>query len=293
MKNVVLFSVFAMMAFCAKAQDSTALRQNFDVDDSSGVGGDHFPPGWTVFHVVDGGQIWKHYSMYGMNNSPCVEFNGYQGGADHANDAWMISPKLNLTGYSSIYLNFAAVYLYVGDSLHVKVSTNYSGTGSPAATGVTWAEPTHTGLMRDDSNNVSNLRLFQINLAPYISAHTYIGFEYKSTDSSGSRWTLDSITTSGVINTHVGVNNVKEEKLDLKVIGKSTSSQIKVAFNVPAGDYTLNVFDMVGRKVADVFINAIDGNQEYTISNLNLNKGMYIVKLGNESSYDVAKTIVE
>ena len=164
MKRLLLLSVFAMMALFSKAQDSTRLYQNFDVDDSAGAGLDHFPPGWSVYHVVDGGQIWKHFSMYGVNNTSCLEFNGYQGGADHDNDAWLMAPKLNLSAFTSVFLNFSAVYLYVGDSLHVKVSTNYSGTGNPMASGVTWIEPVHTGIMKDDSNNVSLFRNFQVNL---------------------------------------------------------------------------------------------------------------------------------
>jgi len=293
MKRVFLLAAFSLVAFLGKAQDSTSLKQNFDVDDSSGVGGDHFPPGWTVYHVIDGGQVWKHYTEYGQSNTPCVEFNGYQGGADHINDAWMLAPKLNLTAYSSVYLNFSAVYLYVGDSLHCKVSTNYSGTGSPAASGVTWTEPTHTGIMLTDSNNVSNLRNFQVNLTPFISAHTYVGFEYTSSDSTGSRWTLDSVVTSGTINEHAGVNNVTKENLSLNVIGMSTTSQIKMSFTVAAGNYTINIFDMQGRKVNDILLAARDGFQVLTISNLNLQAGMYVISMSDDKSYGVVKTMVE
>jgi len=296
MKNTILLCSLILMAFCSKAQDSTSLFQNFDVDDSTGLGGDHFPPGWTPpYHVVDGGQIWKHYTTFGKHNSPCVEFNGYQGGASHDNDTWMIAPKLNLSGYSSVMLHFSAVYLYAGDSLHAKVSTNYSGTGSPEASGVTWVEPNHYAIMLDDSNNVSNLRDFQIDLTPYIGTHTYVGFQYKSssTPALASRWTLDSVTTTGVTNSHAGISNVVAQSIELKVIGSTSSNQIRIGVDVPSGNYFMNVYDMEGRNVNNVMITAVDGYHEYTITGLNFTKGMYVFKLGNESYSGVTKVIVQ
>jgi len=296
MKNTILLASLLLIAFYGNAQDSTSLFQNFDVDDSTGIGGDHFPPGWTPpYHVVDGGQIWKHYTTFGKNNSPCVEFNGYQGGASHDNDTWMIAPKLNLSGYSSVMLHFSAVYLYAGDSLHAKVSTNFSGTGNPEASGVTWVEPNHYAIMLDDSNNVSSLRDFQIDLTPYIGAHTFVGFQYKSssTPALASRWTLDSITTTGVLNAHTGIQTLEKENIVLKVIGNTTSDKLILGFNAPAGNYFVSLFDMEGRNVSNLSLVATEGDHFYTISGLNLNRGMYVIKLSNETNYGIAKVIVQ
>lgn len=289
MRKLALLTFSLLVFLGAFAQDSTSLYQNFDLCDSD-ANGDHFPPGWSVYSQF-GGQIWKCYNEYGVNNSPCLEFNGYQSSSDHIDTSYLLTPHLDLHGYTSIKLYFSAVYLYVGDSLHIKVSNNYSGTGSPEASGVTWTELVHTGVMLDDSNNVSNFRQFSVDLTPYKATPCYVTFEYLSSLTSGSRWSLDSVYTQG--HGTVGITNIAEQTVGLTVVGAPVSGQINIGFTATEGLYNLSVYDMVGNKVSDEAIHANEGYQTYSINNRGLASGMYVVKLSNAYASGVTKAIVE
>ena len=299
MKKIILLAVFAIMATGVQAQDSTFLFQNFNLCDSTlsgaaGTVGEHFPPGWSSYNVLGTTQNWQCYSKYGLGNSPCFQINGYQGGADNANENWLFTPKLDLHTYSTIKFNFYANYYYAGDSLHIMVSHNYSGAGDPNASGVTWTELTHTGIMQYDTAYNTNIYMaFQCDLAPHKSTPCYVAFKYTSTTSDGSRWDLDSVFTSGIGGGPSGLTNINEEKLSLKVIGTSTSDKITLGCDVAEGKYNLAIFDMVGRKLYDETINAQAGEHTYSINNINLAKGMYVVRMSNENSFGVAKTVVQ
>ena len=284
MRKLFLLPLFVILALGVKAQDSTSLFQNFNLCDSNAQG--YFPPGWSVYNVT-GDQVWQCYSLYGMSNSPCLEMNGYASSSNWANEDWLFTPKLNLSSYSSIYLNFYAIWKYAGDSLHVMVSNNYTIGSNPTTSG-TWVELPHTGSMAADT---LTFHAFKVNLTPYKSTPCVVGFKYTSSTSDGSRWNIDSVFTSGLVES--GVKNIEEQHLSLNTTGTSTTDHIALGINAAEGQYLLAVYDMVGRKIYSEILQIESGRQTYTITNQHLAKGMYVIKLSNESAAGVAKTIVE
>jgi len=291
MKKVILLAFVTFLGMFAQAQDSTILFQNFNLCDSNILSGEHYPPGWSAYNVL-GDQAWQCYSQYGVNNTPCLEMNGYQSSANWANEDWLFTPRLNLAGYSgSIYVNFFALWKYAGDSLHVMVSHNYVAGYNPDSTVYTWTELSHTGVMNSDT---SVFHEFQVNLTPYKATPCFLGWKYTSTASDGSRWNIDSVFTSTTaLTVNSGVKTVSDDKLPLIIIGTATTDEIHLAFNVLAGNYSIELYDMVGRNVYNENIIAKNGEQQYTLHNCTLVKGMYIIKLANDSADGVTKVFIQ
>jgi len=304
MKKIILLPLFAMLCASAKSQ-VTSLSENFNASDSvldrNGTY-NHYPAGWSAYSVI-GTQDWRWEDAYGTNNSPCMHINGYQSGASNADENWLITPQLTLSSYTgSVYFNFAATYYYAGDSLHVMASTDYvAGTApnfnNPDSTIYHWTELAHYGVMLYDTfyNVTGEFDEFQCNLTPYKTTPVYLAFKYTSDIDNASVWDLDSVTTGttafGLIQNSVA--NVSAEKLSVTVIGQSTANQIKLGFNITEGNYNLEVYDILGSKVYSQDMNIQAGAQIFTISNLNLISGLYIVKLGNEKSFGVTRAMVQ
>lgn len=67
-----------------------------------------------------------------------VSINGY--GALEPSDDWLISPAVDLSLAADPYMIVGHQRSFTGPELQVKVSNNYSGSGDPNATGVTWTD---------------------------------------------------------------------------------------------------------------------------------------------------------
>jgi hypothetical protein len=297
MKKIILLPLFALLALGTQAQDSTSLNQQFNTCDSvldiSGTY-NHYPDGWSCYSVL-GQQDWRCEAAYGVGNSPCFHINGYQAGAANNDENWLLTPTLNLNSYPlAVYLNFAATYYYAGDSLHIMVSKDYQG-GNPDSSIYTWVELLHYGVMLYDTfyEETGVYDEFQCDLTPYKTTPITIGFKYVSDSVNASVWDLDSVTTStvnlGPIPGTSGVANVTKQDLALMVIGMSTSSQVRFAFQAPVGQYNLAIYDLIGRKVYSQKVIGNGDNQVLTIDNANLSTGMYIMKVGNDNYSGVTK----
>ena len=304
MKKLILLPLFAFMALVTKAQDSTSLYQMFygcdSILDISGTY-NHFPPGWSAYSVI-GAQDWRCEPDYGLENQPCFHINGYQAGASNQNENWLFTPQLNLSSYAgSIFFNFAATYYYAGDSLHIMVSKDYvAGTNPDSLVGgsplYTWVELQHYGVMLYDTfyNVVGMYDEFQCDLTPYKTSPVYVAFKYTSNISNSSVWDLDSVTTGTISfgpipGGSTGITNTTKQQLPLQVIGISTPNQVKMSFDVPQGEYTLAIYDLLGRKLYNQNIQANGGNQVLTISDAYLANGMYLLKLSNENASGITK----
>jgi hypothetical protein len=302
MKKIILLPLLALSCLSVKAQDSTGLYQNFNsgCDSVLDLGGTYnkFPPGWSAYSVI-GQQDWKCETAYGVGNSPCMHINGYQAGASNDDENWLLTPVLDLHSYAaSVYLNFSATYYYAGDSLHVMISHDYvPGTApnfnNPDSTIYHWVELTHTGVMLYDTfyKETGVFDNFQCDLTADKSTPCVIGFKYTSNTINASVWDLDSVTTSGVHTSEVSM--VASEKLPVQVNGIARFDDVNVSFDVPAGNYEMGIYDLVGKKLYSTNIKAQGGNEIMHITDVNLNNGMYLLRIHDNNSSGVTKFIVQ
>ncbi|MER2996401.1 T9SS-dependent choice-of-anchor J family protein [Pontibacter populi] len=159
--------------------------------------GESLTGGWMQYSVT-GDQTWA-CTTFGTNDpetgkmTGAVQMSGFASG-NNANVDWLISPKLDLSGYDIPLVNVNYRTKFAGDALKVMVSTNYTGAGDPTA--ATWTELVS---LPADEADVWKL-LENVGLQNYKSANTYIAFVYTSTTEAAPRWTLDNFEVEDVSN---------------------------------------------------------------------------------------------
>lgn len=200
--------------------DPSSLSANFNSCSVGGAPGNSF----TTFSVT-GAQVWQ-CTNFGRNGTNGVQINGFSGSALD-NEDWLISPAFNLSAFNVPVLSFYSISTFNGPALEVLVSTNYSGSGSPA--GATWQPlsvvlPATGSATWQLSDNVI--------LSAFKTTGVYIAFKYKSSPATGaSRWTVDDFeirnASSAVFATPA--------TLDFGEVGVGNTSAAKLVFVKAAG----------------------------------------------------------
>ena len=145
---------------------------------------------------VAGTQKWG-CSQYGRNSSNGVDVNGFSGGAAQTNDAWLISPALNLNNIVNLaVLSFYSRGEFSGPKLQLFVSTTYDGSSVPNL--ADWTElngnfPTPSGSATTTWTFSDNIDLSLYKSAPKV----YIAFRYTSSAAlNAARWSVDDIAVT-------------------------------------------------------------------------------------------------
>jgi hypothetical protein len=181
------------LALSGTATDPSQLSFDFQTC----TGSTSLSDGWTQYSV-SGAQTWA-CTTFGRNPAdPAstaafpsgVQINGFANGSNVINEDWLISPALNLTNTTFPLLSYWSRVAFNGAPLRLKVSTNYSGTGNPNATGVTWTD-LNGGFPATGTANWTQTT--NVDLSAYKQAGVYVAFVYTSTNDEGARWTLDDV----------------------------------------------------------------------------------------------------
>ncbi|MCB0804367.1 MAG: choice-of-anchor J domain-containing protein [Bacteroidales bacterium] len=145
-----------------------------------------FDDGWENWSTVSetGAQVWGRENSFGPDGSACAQINGYSNGYNINHD-WLISPEINLLGYSSAFLSFESAKNYTGDNIVIKVTDNF--TGDPATTNWTTVSATLStgGYNWTESGSV--------NVSSFANGSLWVAFEYTSTSSTASDWRIDNV----------------------------------------------------------------------------------------------------
>lgn len=141
---------------------------------------------WNAQNVA-GAQVWTITTQFG-NPKPSAIMNGYANGANNANEDWLITKQLDLTGYNTITLQFETASKFNGPQLQCYISTDYNGTGLPASASWTLLPATY-----DQSNNFQFTPSGIINLSSYKNQKVHVAFKYTSTTAGSATWELDNV----------------------------------------------------------------------------------------------------
>ena len=199
MKNIykILFftSLFSsVLTSCVSDEDTDIPRVDPAPFFKETFAGDNFS-NWIAFSKT-GAQVWTFDSKFG-NPAECVKISGFAAGSNNANIDWLISPVQDLSSLSTAKLSFDSAYKFTGAPIEVYVSNNYSGTGDPEATGITWKKI--NGALLSEGNfvykNSGDLDISDFTGATNTSV--YIAFKYTSTASDGSTWEIDNVKITG------------------------------------------------------------------------------------------------
>jgi len=152
---------------------TTILSENFN---------EHWG-GWETISL-QGAQVWERDNDNGPDGSPCARMSGYEAGS-FANDDWLISPDIDLSGYSSSTLVFESARNYDGDPIVVKISSNY--TSDPAS--ATWTTLPAT----NSESNWVWIGSGNVDISDFAGQMLNIAFQYTSNNQLSATWEVDNI----------------------------------------------------------------------------------------------------
>lgn len=143
-------------------------------------------PAWGKISLV-GAQVWGLDTQYG-NPGTCAKMSGFASG-NLANEDWLISPAINLTGATGAALTFDTATKFAGNALEVLISSDYSGSGNPTA--ATWT--TVTATLSPSSGSYVWTNSGKIDISAFAGGKMYVAFKYTSTTAAAATWEVDNV----------------------------------------------------------------------------------------------------
>lgn len=241
--NTSVGAVSKTVNLSGEAIDPTSLAFTFNSCSVSSIPGSGF-----LSLNVTGTQKWG-CSQYGRNSSNGVDVNGFSGGSAQTNDAWLISPALNLNSIVNIpVLSFYSRGEYSGPKVQLYVSTTYDGSSVPNIadwTEITTANfPTPPGVATTVWTLSDNIDLSAYKAAPSV----YIAFRYTSSAAlNAARWAVDDIA----ITDQSSLLSVSPSQLSFgEIASGSNSASQPVLFQAIGGSSDFTVTPPAGYQVS-------------------------------------------
>ena len=232
--------------------------------------------GWTGVDV-EGEAEWTIAEHSGNHYA---YMNGYNHGA---NEDWLISPAFDLDSYSDVVLTFRTAMNFVGDTLIVCFSNDYSEGQDPNAAswtnldcnlssgGWTWAE----------SGEIS------LNPPTFNGTNCHIAFKYTCSEDRAAAWEVDDImlvgqssTTSPVVNvtpltltgfTYMEGSGQPSDEQFFTVSGFNLSGNITVT---PSTNYEISQTQGTGFSQNSIVLEPVNGVIEETTIYVHLKAGL-------------------
>jgi hypothetical protein len=295
MKKIVLPVIFFISGAVAQAQVAvTSLYENFDASCATALGSVH---NWYIFNPVVGtfpDGAWKCDPQNGTTRSgsqtPGLTCSGYYNGSYHLDTSILMTPKMNLSSYTgkNVYLQFdsRSTNVHTGARMAFMLTTD---TVFRSAT-PTLIDLTDVVSPAFDDNDSAAWVTHQVDLSGLIhSGDFFMAFRYTSTDTSGKVWYLDNVRTI----TNLETPHIADDALPLTVLSTNLSGTITFTCTAQnSGNYELAICDMMGRRVHHETINITRGTATYTINNVDLNAGMYILGMSNQHNRGISRFII-
>jgi hypothetical protein len=290
MKKILIVILLVFSVSSASIAQLTSLSENMNTTCPASA---HAPTGWDAFnsvHTPDVSGKWRCDLSGGRSGTAGISCSGYYGSPAtyHLDTSILISPPLNLSGYSNIYLNFdskttlfnlgARLEVLVSrdstmdmDTFVVDTSTVYNKTSSLL--------PLFSG--DDESDWVTH----QVDLTSLkYTVPLYIGFRYTSASgTSGSTWYLDNInTTTTFLSTSDNNHLVASGKIPFN--SWYSDDAVNITSNLTkGGTYTALLTDMAGRLISRSEIMLSSGKQHKAIAVGSLPSGLYLLSIRGEN----------
>jgi len=215
-------------------------------------------------------QFWLIDTIHGTSSSGCATMSGYFGGSYYVNEDWLITPAMNFNLYTNEVLNFMNSYNYTGNTLLVKISNTYDGSGDPNS--FTWTDLAPTlspgGWIWTNSGD--------LDVSGTNGTGVYVAFKYTSDATAAKTWELDDILVLGT--PVVGIGE-KTNSTDFTISPNPSQGMVKLAFN-GKGNKEISIMNVTGNKV-------FHETTDLTIRNIdltNLSSGIYFIQVTDVST---------
>ncbi|MBS1651213.1 MAG: choice-of-anchor J domain-containing protein [Bacteroidetes bacterium] len=137
--------------------------------------------GWSQMNVL-GASSWAASNQYPGPGIPAyAKISGYISGNTNCEN-WLLSPQLNLTSTNNPILSFQTAAKYVGDTMAVFASTNYTPSTNPNS--ATWTQL--NAIISPNGSSFVWTYSGLLSLAPFKQPSVTIGFRYKSSTTKGA-----------------------------------------------------------------------------------------------------------
>ena len=214
---------------------------------------------------VEGEQVWLTGTYQG---TAYAKMSGYSGGANHANEDWLITPNLlNGETYASYTVSFMNAYKFAGNALQLLYSEDYDGMSDPNEFG--WVDITgNFDWDIDDDNYVwVSTEYTLVNMQDV--NNLYFAFKFTSTDDASSTW---EVAEFKVFTDYDSVD--ENEAVKFNLYPNPANSNLNIVAESPA---MAQIIDMAGRLMMNV--NVVEGENSINISELE--SGVYFVRINN------------
>jgi len=213
-------------------------------------------------YSVTGDQEWE-WADYG-DPPGCAKGSGYSGGPV-VNEDWLISPELDLEGFSNITFSFDHARNYgTNDGLEIVISSDYSGSGDP--NNANWDL-----LTSSFSFPVTGTWTFMdagtADITSYASDAVYLAYIYTSTSDDAATWEIDNVEVLGIMSTGIIDNSMNQ----IALFPNPASNLVNIESD---SDGELSIYSIGGKLLVSNHVSI--GNNSIDISELNA--GLYIVR---------------
>lgn len=269
------------------------FEENFDNCNASAMG-------IFVAESLAGTQTWfcDTYNDTTSNfNPPYVTINGGTGSASFENEDYLItSIPVDLSGMDveKVNLYYAEKRRFGGNGVTrgIYYSADYAGNAATA----TWTA-IESNLEAIATTGTFIRRTKDITSKIDVTKPVYLAFKYESIEDADTSvnwsWSLDDIEME-VIEKGTAINPLKANSIYMDVLGIARGGEVNVRVaSVEDMTAQLTVYDISGRKVYTQPAALKTGTQVVTIHNVNLNAGMYVIKLDSSKGSKVVKFIAE
>lgn len=289
--KILPFVFFIMLLLCSVAGDAQ-IHQNFDVICVTPSA----PGKWSTYNPIPGTYpdgAWHCSDTHGTGATPGMECTGIYGTplAFHLDTSYLMTSKLDMTSKTSpTYIRFDVKNTIV--TLPAKLSLIVT-TDSPMTPTTVYYDTTAGVTPVFGNQDASGWVTHEANLSGFNGSVYYVAFRYTSTESSGSIWYLDNVNleSAPILETK---RVEAADLLPITIAGGGSANAITIAYHhAETGTYDLQVYDMVGKVLHEEPLKVNNHAGTHVIAGLNLARGMYIVKLGNDKNYGVARVFVQ
>jgi len=219
-------------------------------------------------------QFWLIDTIHGTSSSACATMSGYLGGSYYVNEDWLITPAMNFDLYTNEVLNFMNSYSYTGNTLLVKISNTYDGSGDPNS--FTWTDLAPTlspgGWIWTNSGD--------LDVSGTDGTGVYVAFKYTSDATAAKTLELDDILVLGT--PLVGIAE-KTNSTDFTISQNQSQGMVKLAFN-GKGNKEISIMNVTGNKVYQETTDLTIRNIDLT----NLYSGIYFVQVTDVSTFKIS-----
>jgi hypothetical protein len=182
MKNLTLLLTLVVLCATTAAYSDVIFESNFDAS-----------WGGMITQNVVGAQEWDRDNTYGIGSTRCARMSGYDSG-HHTNIDWLISASMDFDNFTGETLAFSNAYNYSGPDFQLLVSTDYSGSGDPAA--ANWTDISSRANW-SPGGSWDWYSSGTIDVSDFNGSSVYIGFKYVSSDSAGVTLEIDDFSVKG------------------------------------------------------------------------------------------------